>query len=200
MVFVNQGTILRSQLTKAPDEVDQRALERAMFLNSFKDVDCKQDALQSYYKYTMFHHPLERLASSFRSKVERIPLHGLRADHQLRHLFNSTSILRSQLTKAPDEVDQRALERAMFPNSFKDVDCKQDALQSYYKYTMFHHPLERLASSFRSKVERIPLHGLRADHQLRHLFNSTSKQIRSMEGRNSLIKISFVDFVKSMAI
>ena len=58
----------------------------------------------------------------------------------------------------------------MFPNSFKDVHCKQDALQSYYKYTMFHHPLERLASSFRSKVEMIPLHGLRADHQLRHLF------------------------------
>ena len=83
MVFVSQGIIPRSQLTKARDEVDQRALEGAMFRNSFisiKDVHRKQDALQSYYKYTMFRHPLERLASSFRNKVERFPLHGLRAD------------------------------------------------------------------------------------------------------------------------
>ena len=83
LVFVRQGLIRRSELTKARDEVDQRALEGAMFRNSFisiKDKARKKMALLSYYKYTMFRNPLERLASGYRSKVERFPLSGLKLD------------------------------------------------------------------------------------------------------------------------
>ena len=83
LVFVSQGIIRRSELRKARDEVDQRALEGAMFRNSFisvKDDSRKVTAIQSYYKYTMFRNPLERLASGFRSKVERFPLVGLNLD------------------------------------------------------------------------------------------------------------------------
>lgn len=79
LVFVSQGIIPRSELTKARDAVNQRELEGAMFRNSFismKDRKKKQIALNSYYKFTMFRNPLERLASSYRSKVERFPLVG----------------------------------------------------------------------------------------------------------------------------
>ena len=81
LVFVSQGIIGRSELTKKRDSVNQYALEAAMFKGSFistKDDKQKQNALHSYYKFTMFRNPLERLASSYRSKVERFPLRGLR--------------------------------------------------------------------------------------------------------------------------
>ena len=80
---MSQGIIRRSELSKARDDVDQKALEGAMFRNSFisiKDDRRKQQALESYYKYTMFRNPLERLASGYRSKVERFPLSGLKLD------------------------------------------------------------------------------------------------------------------------
>ena len=83
MVFVSQGIIRPSELHKARDAVNQKALERAMFHSSFisiKDVRRKEQALHGYYKYTMFRNPLERLASGYRSKVERFPLHGLNAE------------------------------------------------------------------------------------------------------------------------
>ena len=79
-MFVSQGEIPHSELGKARDKVNQGALEGAMFRNSFisvHDMQRKQSALQSYYKYVMFRNPLERLASSYRSKVERFSCIGL---------------------------------------------------------------------------------------------------------------------------
>lgn len=79
LVFVSQGIIPRSELGKTRDAVNQRELEGAMFRNSFismRDKTKKEVALNSYYKFTMFRNPLERLASSYRSKVERFPLVG----------------------------------------------------------------------------------------------------------------------------
>ena len=83
LVFVSQGIIGRSELKKSRDDVNQRNLEGAMFRNSFisiKNDQKKLYALQNYYKYTMFRNPLERLASGYRSKVERFPLVGPRPD------------------------------------------------------------------------------------------------------------------------
>ena len=82
VVFVNQGIIKRSELTKARDAVNQVALEGAMYRSSFisaTDIR-RQTALHTYYKYTMFRNPLERLASGYRSKVERFPLVGFKLD------------------------------------------------------------------------------------------------------------------------
>ena len=82
LVFVNQGVIRRSELYKARDAVNQVALETAMAQHSFitASEQKKQQTLDSYFKFTMYRNPLERLASGYRSKVERFPLLGLRDD------------------------------------------------------------------------------------------------------------------------
>ena len=80
LVFVNQGQIRRSELLKARDAVNQVKLEAVMAQHSFMTASMKRKklAFSKYFKFTMFRNPLERLASAYRSKVERFPLTGLR--------------------------------------------------------------------------------------------------------------------------
>ena len=87
LVFVNQGLIKRSELLKARDAVNQVKLEAVMAQHSFMTATKKRKklAFSKYFKFTMFRNPLERLASSYRSKVERFPLTGL---HDARPHFN----------------------------------------------------------------------------------------------------------------
>ena len=82
LMFVNQGLINRSELYKSRDAVNQVALEKVMADHSFISAteQKKHQALDSYFKFTMYRNPLERLASGYRSKVERFPLIGLRED------------------------------------------------------------------------------------------------------------------------
>lgn len=78
LFFITQGVIPRSELYKSRDHVNQVALESAVYKHSFrsKDSDTKVTVLKSYFKFTMFRNPLERLASSYRSKIERFKLLG----------------------------------------------------------------------------------------------------------------------------
>ena len=82
LFFVSQGTIPRSELSKARDSVDQLALDRAIQENSFltRDDDMKVSVLKSYFKFVMFRNPLERLASGYRSKIERFHLFGMKSE------------------------------------------------------------------------------------------------------------------------
>ena len=78
LFFVTQGVIPRSELSKSRDHVNQVALEWAINKHSFisKDSSTKEAVLKSYFKFAMFRNPLERLASSYRSKIERFMLVG----------------------------------------------------------------------------------------------------------------------------
>ena len=80
LFFVTQGAIPRSELSKPRDRVDQLALDRAVQKQSFqsRDEDTKVSVLKSYFKFAMFRNPLERLASGYRSKVERFDLFGMK--------------------------------------------------------------------------------------------------------------------------
>ena len=59
--------------------MDQNRLESAQFAESFysRNNPHRLYALKHYFKFVMYRHPLERLVSGFRSKVERYPLMGL---------------------------------------------------------------------------------------------------------------------------
>ena len=78
LFFVTQGVVPRSELYKSRDEVNQTTLDRAMNKHSFrsKDNHSKMAIMKSYFKFTMFRNPLERLASGYRSKIERFELVG----------------------------------------------------------------------------------------------------------------------------
>ena len=95
----------------------------------------------------------------------------------------------------------------MSENSFhsvRDDYTKLMALQTYYKFTMFRNPLERLASSYRSKVERFPLlslsNGAPPFNWLRKDIYMTIRHREYMSWRRNFgrtpVNISFADFVQ----
>ena len=79
LFFVNQGEVPHSELSKERDDVDQQLLQKMVNQHSldFVEDEDKKRILNTYFKFTMWRNPLERLASSYRSKVERYPLFGL---------------------------------------------------------------------------------------------------------------------------
>ena len=83
LIFTTLGAIPRTELGKSRDTVSQPKLELVMKQNSFIYLPevTKKAALNTYTKYTIYRNPLERLASSYRSKVERYPLFSLKADN-----------------------------------------------------------------------------------------------------------------------
>ena len=79
LFFVSQGFIPQTELAIPRDQINQLMLDYIMFEHSFLSMDDNQSiaVMQSYFKYLMVRNPLERLASGYRSKVERFPLHGM---------------------------------------------------------------------------------------------------------------------------
>ena len=82
LFFVNQGVVPHSELSKDRDGVNQYMLERVSAHFSFAGLfdEDKVTVLKTYFKFVMWRNPLERLASSYRSKVERFPLVGFKND------------------------------------------------------------------------------------------------------------------------
>lgn len=76
----HSGYIPLSQFLESRDGVDQNRLESAQFAESLysRNDHHRLYALKHYFKFVMYRHPLERLVSGFRSKVERYPLTGLK--------------------------------------------------------------------------------------------------------------------------
>lgn len=74
-----KGLIPKPELSLSRDSVHQEHLESVQFSQSFLSRSNMQRAyiLKKYYKFMMYRHPLQRLASAYRSKVERFPLIGL---------------------------------------------------------------------------------------------------------------------------
>ena len=77
LLFASQGLIPRSELHVPRDEVDQSKLMSVVQNSSLRN---KRHYLSHYFKYIMVRNPLERLASAFRSKIERYNLTGTRAN------------------------------------------------------------------------------------------------------------------------
>ena len=79
LFFVSQGLIQRRELAFPRDKVNQHLLDYVMSEHSFLKINNEQSIamMQSYFKFVMLRNPLERLASGYRSKVERFPLRGL---------------------------------------------------------------------------------------------------------------------------
>lgn len=75
--FINQGKIDPSVLD-GEGGLDLK-IQRTVNLNTIQVLNDTQqnEALHNYYKYTMYRHPLERLASGYRDKVRNFPLRGL---------------------------------------------------------------------------------------------------------------------------
>ena len=82
LFFVNQGLIPESELKQTRDKVNQGRLETVMAKHSFVHLSSAQreDALKNYFKFIMYRSPLERIVSGFRSKVQRFPLVGTKAE------------------------------------------------------------------------------------------------------------------------
>ena len=78
LFFVNQGLIPRSELDKLRDDVDQSLLMNAVLNSSFTSLDrvSIKKYVSRFFKFIMVRNPLERLASAFRSKIERYNLTG----------------------------------------------------------------------------------------------------------------------------
>ena len=93
--YVNQGLVPRIELSKPRDEVEQTWLEIAIQENSFQSLNSteKKRDLATYFKFVMMRNPLERLASAFRSKIERYALSGTR-NHQPHYNWARKEIYR----------------------------------------------------------------------------------------------------------
>jgi hypothetical protein len=78
LFFVTQGFVPYSELSKARDEVDQEVLSQAVSMRSLSHLrkEVKLYLLSRYFKFIMVRNPLERLASAYRSKIERYNLTG----------------------------------------------------------------------------------------------------------------------------
>ena len=81
LFFVNQGLIPESEILLS-NEVNQGRLEGVMSKHSFVHLNNAQrnNALQKYFKFIMYRNPLERFVSGYRSKVQRLPLVGTKAE------------------------------------------------------------------------------------------------------------------------
>lgn len=79
LFYVSQGLLPKSELYKSRDKVNQEHLETLMSRYSFTGMDNKSriEAMKHSFKFVMWRNPLERLASIYRSKIERFPLIGL---------------------------------------------------------------------------------------------------------------------------
>ena len=119
--------------------------------------------------------------------------------------MNIDALPASELFKSRDGVSQDKLEEVILDHSFLGLTSrsKKYVLQSYYKFIMYRNPLDRLVSAYRSKVERVPLHGF--GHNAPH-FNWLKKKIfeynhpkdyqewRTTKGKQK-VSISFSDFI-----
>ena len=78
LFFVSQGLIPRTELGKPRDQVNQDELMHVVLSNNLEtgDKSRKLENLKTYFKFVMVRNPLERLASGFRSKIERFNLTG----------------------------------------------------------------------------------------------------------------------------
>ena len=78
LFFVTQGFVPYSELSKPRDEVDQETLMQAVMMRSLSNLTKKIQLyiLSMYFKFVMVRNPLERLASAYRSKIERFNLTG----------------------------------------------------------------------------------------------------------------------------
>ena len=80
LLFVSEGLLPISVLRKSRDDVNQDRLESLMGSFFSMDNESRIEILKSSYKFTMWRNPLERLASIYRSKVQRFPLVGFEYD------------------------------------------------------------------------------------------------------------------------
>lgn len=80
LFFVSQG-LLPTQLLNASlhRRVKDNLIKDVVAANSLAGLSKKNSdqLVQYYYKYIMYRHPLERLVSVYRNKVQRLPLSGL---------------------------------------------------------------------------------------------------------------------------
>ena len=81
-LFYAQGLLTKEDLDKARDDIDQDKLEECIVMSSFlsRNKPERIEILKRYFKFIMYRHPLERLLSAYRSKIERYPLVGLKKD------------------------------------------------------------------------------------------------------------------------
>lgn len=79
LFYVNQGLLSPAELEKPRDQVDQDYLMTLVYDNSLLRLDdeTRQKYMTTFFKFVMVRHPLERLVSAFRSKIERYNLTGM---------------------------------------------------------------------------------------------------------------------------
>ena len=73
--FVSQGLIPRSELNKTRDSVNQARLMSVTRRHNLHHSPVNK-SFSDYFKYIMIRHPLEKLASAYRSKIQRYNLTG----------------------------------------------------------------------------------------------------------------------------
>lgn len=80
LFYVNQGLVSPAELEKPRDRVDQDHLMTVVYDNSLLllDDETRLEYRRTFFKFVMVRHPLERLVSAFRSKIERYNLTGTR--------------------------------------------------------------------------------------------------------------------------
>ena len=81
--FVSQGLVPPSELNKPRDKINQDNLMDAVKRHNLEDDGAEiREVIGSlkYFKYSMVRNPLERLASAYRSKIERFNLTGSMRD------------------------------------------------------------------------------------------------------------------------
>lgn len=121
-------------------------------------------------------------------------------------LFYAQGFLTKQdIDKPRDNIDQDKLEEGIVSSSFlsRNKPKRIGILKRYFKFIMYRHPLERLLSGYRSKVERYPLVGLQKDTPhynwlRRRIYEHTRpNQYRDwlLHGGRPAISISFIDFI-----
>ena len=93
-LFYAQGLLTEVDLFKARDNIDQDKLEECIVMSSFlsRNKPERIEIMKRSFKFIMYRHPLERLLSAYRSKIERYPLVGLLKDTPhynwlRRHIF-----------------------------------------------------------------------------------------------------------------
>lgn len=125
----------------------------------------------------------------------------------LKVLFYVTQglIPKSELLKSRDEVNQGKLEEVMRKTSFQSLsgERRMNELQDFFKFIMYRNPLERLASAYRSKVQRFYLTGLKNEvphfnwvrKEIYHYKHPTEYEVWKKNGGKPPLNISFADFI-----